>query len=79
MKEYTKCVVTRFNSDLVGIDDLRWGKQLWTICRPRKTHRKFCSACWMYSEVMYRPSTNRGNRGDRLCPGCIDAATVTGQ
>ena len=67
MSYYLLYSLTRLGEGLYGLEHIRWGRQLWTICKVRKDH-----LCVMTSkqiregEKAYRPITNGGNRYERI-------------
>jgi hypothetical protein len=59
---------------LYSLEHIRWGRQLWSICKVRKDHK-----CVMTSEQIkkgeqaYRPITNGGNRYERIAQAFFEA------
>ena len=62
------------NNDIVLITSERWGIQLWTSGTTRKNTK--CAVCRtdiLKKERAFRPSTNVGNRADRIHEFCLAA------
>lgn len=67
MNLYQELTITKFGDGLYGLAHIRFGKQLWSICKVRKDHK-----CVMTGKLIkkggqaYRPITNAGNRYERI-------------
>lgn len=72
MTEYARFKIVEMPAEDILIISVRlYGDQLWTKGRLRK--RANCADCHndIETENSFRPSTNAGNRADRLCLYCI--------
>ena len=59
---------------LVGLEHIRWGRQLWSICKLRKDHKCVMTGKMIKKgEQAYRPITNAGNRYERISPTFFEA------
>ncbi len=57
-----------------GLKHIRWGRQLWTICKVRKDHKCVITGKPIKKgEQAYRPITNGGNRYERIIPEFFEA------
>ena len=67
--------VTRLDEGLYGLRHVRWGRQLWTICKVRKDHKCVITGkAIKKGEQAYRPiTTNGGNRYERIVPEFFEA------
>ena len=59
---------------LVGLEHIRWGRQLWSICKLRKDHKCVMTGAEIKKgEQAYRPITNAGNRYERIAKAFFEA------
>ncbi len=59
---------------LIGLEHIRWGRQLWTICKIRKDHKCVITEKLIKKgEQAYRPITNGGNRYERISKAFFEA------
>lgn len=57
----------KLGDGLYGLEHIRWGRQLWTICKVRKGHVCVITGKPIKKgEQAYRPITNGGNRYERI-------------
>ena len=64
----------RFGEGLYGLEHIRWGRQLWTICKVRKDHSCVITSQEIKKgEQAYRPITNGGNRYERITQAFFEA------
>jgi len=74
MKYYLLYSLIKIGEGLYGLEHIRWGRQMWTICKVRKDHK-----CVMTEEPIkkgeqaYRPITNAGNRYERISKAFFEA------
>jgi len=66
--------LVRMGEGLYGLEHIRWGRQMWTLCKVRKDH-----VCVMTGEIIekgkeaYHPITNSGNRYERIAKTFFEA------
>ena len=66
--------VKRLGEGLYGLEHIRWGRQLWTICKVRKDHKCVMTGVEIKKgEQAYRPITNGGNRYERIAQAFFEA------
>ncbi|GAI53761.1 unnamed protein product [marine sediment metagenome] len=69
MAYYLKYSLTKLGEELYGLEHIRWGKQLWAMCKVRKDHVCVITGKPIKKgEDAYRPITNGGNRYERISP-----------
>jgi len=67
--DYT--IKTRLNDEVIGVASLRYGSQLWTLAKLRRRKGEPCVLCGTkVKRYAFRPITNKGNRGRRICQSC---------
>jgi len=64
-------VVKRLNDELIGVESVQFGRQLWTLGKMRRCSGVSCVICGAKVKKMaFRPITNRNNRRRRMCQAC---------
>ena len=67
MNYYLSYSLVMLGEGLYGLEHIRWGRQLWTICKVRKDHKCVITGVEIKKrEQAYRPITNGGNRYERI-------------
>ncbi len=60
--------------EIVVLDSDRYGRQIWAVSNLTKKHSG--DNCVMCGEIVgkkaFRSTTNKGNRGSRICIRCIE-------
>ncbi len=56
------------NDELIGLENRRWGRQVWVEAKTRKGHScVITGALIKKGDIAYRPAfTNKGNRYERI-------------
>ncbi len=66
--------VTRLDEGLYGLKHIRWGRQMWSLCKVHKDHKCVITGKPIAKgEQAYRPITNGGNRYERIVPEFFEA------
>lgn len=72
MEDYK--LIEALSPGLVVLDSDRYGSQMWGLCNLTKKHSgDECAICdGQVGKKAYRPATNKGNRGSRICIRCVE-------
>lgn len=71
---YRMYSLKKWGEGLYGLEHIRWGRQLWSICKARKDHKCVITGKLMKKgEQVYRPITNGGNRYERIAQAFFEA------
>ncbi len=74
MADYRIYSLKYLSEGMVALEHIRWGRQLWSICKIRKERK-----CVMTGKLIkkgehaYRPITNKGNRYERIAQAFFEA------
>lgn len=64
----------QLSKGLYGLEHIKWGGQLWTICKVRKDHKcVITSKPIKKGEQAYRPITFSGNRYERIAKAFFES------
>lgn len=73
-KNYLLYSKKKLSDGLWGIEHIRWGRQLWSICKVRKEHICVITGTEIKKgDSAYRPITNGGNRYERISKAFFEA------
>ena len=71
---YLSYSLKQLGEGLYSLEHIRWGRQLWTICKIRKDHKCVITGKLIKKgEQAYRPITDGGNRYERIAPAFFKA------
>lgn len=74
MKYYLSYSPIQLGEGLYGLEHIRWGRQLWSLCKVRKYHKCVITGEEIKKgEQAYRPITNAGNRYERIAKAFFEA------
>ncbi len=74
MKYYLLYSLIRLGEGLYGLEHIRWGRQLWTMCKICKDHKCVITDVKIKKgEQAYRPITTDGNRYERIAKTFFEA------
>lgn len=74
MNYYLLYSLKKLGEGLYSLEHIRWGRQLWTICKVRKDHKCVITGAEIKKrEQAYRPITNAGNRYERIAKAFFKA------
>lgn len=76
MEDYK--LIEVLSPELVCLYSERYGKQIWGVANLTKKHNSDnCAMCDMIvGKKAFRPTTNKDNRGSRICIQCIEGLKV---
>lgn len=73
-RHYLLSSLKRISEGLYGLEHIRWGRQLWCLCKVRKDHKCVITGEHIKrGEQAYRPITNGGNRYERIAQAFFEA------
>lgn len=74
-KYYLTSSIQKLSDGLFGMKHIRWGRQLWCLCKMRKDHRcVITNTIIKKGQQAYRPiTTSAGNRYERIHPQFFEA------
>lgn len=76
MEDYN--LIGILSPEIVSLDSDKYGTQVWAVSNLTKKHKDDkCAMCeGRVGNKAYRPTTNKYNRGDRICIQCIEGLKV---